>query len=90
MPFRLKRLINCFSPPVRAMGGKWKSWTMLAARALGLDCGPMSGYDAAALDADFFAVTRVQSNFLCALGHGKDTPFDRLPRLPFEEACSLL
>lgn len=66
------------------------AYLMLAARALGLDCGPMSGYDAAALDADFFAGTRVQSNFLCALGHGVDEPFDRLPRLPFEEACSLL
>ncbi|NML92889.1 malonic semialdehyde reductase [Novosphingobium olei] len=66
------------------------AYLMLAARALGLDCGPMSGYDQKALDADFFAGTAVSSNFLCAIGHGVDTPFDRLPRLAFEEACQLL
>jgi 3-hydroxypropanoate dehydrogenase len=66
------------------------AYLMLAARALGLDCGPMSGFDQAALDADFFAGTSVASNFLCALGHGADTPFEKLPRLPFEEACQIL
>lgn len=66
------------------------AYLMLAARALGLDCGPMSGYDQASLDADFFAGTAITSNFLCALGHGIDTPFDRLPRLPFEDACQIL
>jgi nitroreductase len=66
------------------------AYLMLAARAVGLDCGPMSGYDQAALDADFFAGTNVQSNFLCTLGHGIDEPFGRLPRLSFESACQLL
>lgn len=66
------------------------AYLMLAARALGLDCGPMSGFDQAALDADFFAGTNIQSNFLCALGHGIDEPFPRLPRLSFEDACSML
>jgi 3-hydroxypropanoate dehydrogenase len=66
------------------------AYLMLAARSLGLDCGPMSGYDQAALDADFFAGSSIQSNFLCTLGHGIDEPFDRLPRLPFDEACQIL
>lgn len=66
------------------------AYLMLAARAVGLDCGPMSGYDQAGLDADFFAGTAITSNFLCALGHGVDTPFEKLPRLPFEDACQIL
>ena len=63
------------------------AYLMIAARALGLDCGPMSGFDRDALDADFFAGRELRSNFLCALGHGIDEPFERLPRLSFEEAC---
>lgn len=64
---------------------------MLAARALGLDCGPISGFDAKAVDAIFFGETRLRSNFLCGLGHGDPTKlFARHPRLPFEEACSIL
>jgi len=66
------------------------AYLMLAARAVGLDCGPMSGFDQAALDADFFAGTEIKSNFLCALGHGIDTPFEKLPRLPFDDACRIL
>ena len=66
------------------------AYLMLAARAVGLDCGPMSGFNQVALDADFFAGTAVTSNFLCALGHGIDTPFKKLPRLAFEEACQVL
>lgn len=66
------------------------AYLMLAARAVGLDCGPMSGFDSAALDADFFAGTQIRSNFLCTLGHGIDEPFDRLPRLRFEDACQIL
>lgn len=66
------------------------AYLMLAARAVGLDCGPMSGFNQEALDADFFAGTSIRSNFLCALGHGIDTPFERLPRLPFSEACEIL
>ena len=61
-----------------------------ATRAMGLDCGPMSGFDRAALDKDFFAGSALRSNFLCALGHGADEPFERLPRLGFDEACSLI
>ena len=66
------------------------AYLIIAARALGLDCGPMSGFDQAGLDADFFAGTAIKSNFLCALGHGIDDPFPRLPRLEFEEACQIL
>ena len=63
---------------------------MLAARALGLDCGPMSGFDNAKVDAAFFAGTTVKSNFLCNLGHGDATKlFPRSPRLSFEEACQI-
>lgn len=66
------------------------AYLMLAARALGLDCGPMSGFDAAAVDREFFAGTAVESNFLCGLGYGDTTRlFQRLPRLGFEEACRL-
>lgn len=66
------------------------AYLMLAARALGLDCGPMSGFDAAKLDAAFFAGTAVRSNFIVTLGHAdpaKARP--RNPRLPFEAACSI-
>jgi len=66
------------------------AYLILAARALGLDAGPMSGFDAAGVDAAFFAGAAVRSNFLCSLGHGVDTPFPRLPRLEFEEACQIL
>jgi 3-hydroxypropanoate dehydrogenase len=66
------------------------AYLMLAARALGLDCGPMSGFDQPALDKEFFAGTAIESNFLCALGHGIDAPFPRLPRLAFEDACKII
>jgi nitroreductase len=63
------------------------AYLIIAARALGLDCGPMSGFDNKAVDREFFAGTRIQSNFLCCLGYGKPgTPFPRNPRLSFEEA----
>jgi nitroreductase len=63
------------------------AYLILAARALGLDCGPMSGFDNAAVDQAFFAGTRIQSNFICGLGYGKPgTPFPRNPRLSFDEA----
>jgi 3-hydroxypropanoate dehydrogenase len=64
------------------------AYFMLAARALGLDCGPMSGFDNAKVDAEFFAGTTVKSNFLCNLGHGDATKlYPRSPRLEFDEAC---
>ena len=66
------------------------AYLILAARALGLDCGPMSGFDNAKVDAAFFPEGRVKSNFLCNLGYGDPAKvFPRNPRLPFEEACSL-
>ncbi len=65
-------------------------YLIMAARALGLDCGPMSGFDAAKVDAAFWAGSRVRTNFLCALGHGDPSKvFQRNPRLSFEEACRL-
>ena len=63
------------------------AYLIIAARALGLDCGPMSGFDNAGVDREFFAGTRIQSNFICCLGYGKPgTPYQRNPRLTFEEA----
>jgi 3-hydroxypropanoate dehydrogenase len=63
------------------------AYLIIAARALGLDCGPMSGFDNAGVDRVFFAGTRVQSNFICSIGYGDpDSLFPRNPRLTFEEA----
>lgn len=65
-------------------------YLILAARAIGLDCGPMSGFDNAKVDAEFFPPT-VKSNFLCNLGYGDHSKlFPRNPRLEFDEACKLL
>jgi len=65
-------------------------YLIVAARALGLDCGPMSGFDPAKIDAAFWAGTRVKTNFICSLGHGDPSKvFQRNPRLSFEEACQL-
>jgi 3-hydroxypropanoate dehydrogenase len=67
------------------------AYFMLAARARGLDCGPMSGFDNAKVDAEFFAGTSIKSNFLCSLGHGDASKlFPRSPRLEFHEACQVL
>ena len=67
------------------------AYFMLAARAIGLDIGGMSGFDNAKVDAEFFPDGRVKSNFLCNLGHGDPTKvLARLPRLDFDEACALL
>jgi 3-hydroxypropanoate dehydrogenase len=64
---------------------------ILAARALGLDVGPMSGFDAAKVDAAFFEGTTVKANFVCSIGHGDASKlFARSPRLSFEQACSVL
>ena len=63
------------------------AYLIIAARALGLDCGPMSGFDNAGVDKAFFAGTRVQSNFICSLGHGQPgAVLPRSTRLSFEEA----
>jgi 3-hydroxypropanoate dehydrogenase len=65
-------------------------YLIAAARALGLDCGPMSGFDNAKVDELFFASTTVKSNFICGLGHGDPAKvFARSPRLSFDEACRL-
>jgi 3-hydroxypropanoate dehydrogenase len=81
------------------------AYLILAARALGLDCGPMSGFDNAKVDEEFFGagkkiadcdqeffpLTHVRSNFLCNIGHGDHSRlYPRNPRLAFEEACALL
>jgi 3-hydroxypropanoate dehydrogenase len=67
------------------------AYFIIAARALGLDCGPMSGFDNAKLDAEFFPGGVVKSNFLCNIGYGDPSSFSaRLPRLDFDEACTIL
>lgn len=67
------------------------AYFMLAARALGLDCGPMSGFDNAKVDATFFMGTTIKSNFLCSLGYGDRSKLHpRAPRLTFEEACKVI
>jgi 3-hydroxypropanoate dehydrogenase len=67
------------------------AYFMLAARALGLDCGPMSGFNNAQVDQAFFAGTTVKSNFLCNLGHGDPSKLHpRGPRLSMEEACRVV
>ena len=66
-------------------------YLILAARALGLGCGPMSGFDADQVDAAFWSGTRVRTNFICTLGHGDPAKvYPRLPRLAFEQACQLV
>lgn len=67
------------------------AYLMLAARSLGLDCGPMSGFNQAAVDEAYFAGTGIKSNFLCALGYGDPAGlFPRSPRPDFDEMCSIL
>lgn len=81
------------------------AYLILAARSLGLDCGPLSGFDNARVDEEFFAAGQpcegceqeffpqghVKSNFLCNIGYGDSSKlFPRLPRLNFDEACSIL
>jgi 3-hydroxypropanoate dehydrogenase len=67
------------------------AWLIMAARALGLDTGPMSGFDSAAVDNAFWQGTTVETNFICSIGHGTgEKLFARLPRLSFEDACQVL
>lgn len=66
-------------------------YLIMAARSLGLDCGPMSGFDNAKVDQAFFGGTSVRSNFLCNIGYGDHSKlFPRCPRLDFGEVCQLL
>ncbi|HAN64247.1 MAG TPA: malonic semialdehyde reductase [Rhizobiales bacterium] len=67
------------------------AYLIMAARALGLDCGPMSGFDNKGVDRDFFAGTNIKSNFLCSLGHGDASVlFPRSPRFSFDEMARIL
>lgn len=67
------------------------AYLILAARALGLDCGPMSGFDPAKVDAAFFAGHAVKTNFLCNLGYGDVSQLHpRHPRLSFAQACQIV
>jgi 3-hydroxypropanoate dehydrogenase len=90
-------IAEMFKDPVRGKVNMMRNATLqgayliLAARALGLDCGPMSGFNNEQVDAAFFAGTSIKSNFLCALGVGTtEMLYPRSPRLPFEEACQVL
>jgi 3-hydroxypropanoate dehydrogenase len=67
------------------------AYLILAARVLGLDCGPMSGFDNDGVDREFFSGTSVRSNFLCNIGYGKrEDLFPRSPRFEFEEVAEVL
>ena len=67
------------------------AYFMIAARALGLDCGPMSGFDMNAVNELYFAGTDVKVNFICNIGYGDDSGlFERSPRLPFDDACKIV
>ncbi len=67
------------------------AYFILAARSLGLDCGPMSGFDQQKVNAEFFPDGKWKANFLCNIGYGDPSQlFPRLPRLKFEEACRVL
>jgi 3-hydroxypropanoate dehydrogenase len=66
-------------------------YLIIAARALGLDCGPMSGFDNAQLDAEFWGGTQVKTNFVCTLGYADTSKtFARNMRLPFAQACQIV
>jgi 3-hydroxypropanoate dehydrogenase len=84
---------NWFANPQHAETTAFRNGTLqggyliLAARALGLDCGPMSGFDNAGVDKEFFAGTTIKSNFICSIGRGDASQLPpRAPRLTFEEA----
>lgn len=67
------------------------AYLILAARALGLDCGPMSGFDNAGVDREFFAGTEIKSNFICSLGYGDPSVlFPRSPRFSFDEIATIV
>ncbi len=66
-------------------------YLIMAARLLGLDCGPMSGFNAGKVDSEFWAGTTVRTNFLCNLGHAdRSAERPRPPRLEFDEVCSFV
>ena len=91
----MKKVLS--NPPAKAEITAFRNSTlqgayfMLAARALGLDVGPMSGFDNVGVDKEFFSDGRYKSNFLCNLGYGDETKLlDRLPRFKFSEVCKIL
>jgi len=97
MPFRPdanQRFIDkpeTVQPYVNRNGTLQGAYLIFAARAIGLDTGPMSGFKNPAVDEAFFKGTDVKSNFICALGYADETGiFQRLPRLAFDEACQIL
>jgi 3-hydroxypropanoate dehydrogenase len=88
---------NWFKDPTAAQVHAFRNGTLqgayfiVAARALGLDCGPMSGFDNAGVDKEFFPGGRIKSNFICSIGYGDPSGiFPRSPRLTFDEACKIL
>jgi nitroreductase len=92
-PARGKDMQAYYSDPLVAQttafrnGSLQGAYLIVAARALGLDCGPMSGFSNEAVDSEFFANTRIKSNFICSIGYGSnENLFPRNPRLTFEEA----
>src|SRR5580698_7288851 len=92
-PARGKDMQAYFSDPLVAEvtafrnGSLQGAYLIVAVRALGLDCGPMSGFRNEAVDSEFFANTRIKSNFICSIGYGSnENLFPRNPRLTFEEA----
>ncbi len=67
------------------------AYLMIAARALGLDCGPMSGFDAGLVNKTFWPDGRIKANFMCNIGYGDPARvYPRSPRLPFDRACEIL
>ncbi|HEY5624670.1 MAG TPA: malonic semialdehyde reductase [Gammaproteobacteria bacterium] len=96
-PYRPENKDHFVDDPERARivafrnGSLQGAYFMIAARAVGLDCGPMSGFDNAGVDAEFFPDGRFKSNFICGLGQGDPgSIFERLPRFDFDAVCQLL
>ncbi len=88
---------NLFTDPVATEWTAFRNaslqgaYLIIAARALGYDCGPMSGFDNAKVDELFFAGTQIKSNFICSIGFGGDEGlFERLPRHQFDDVCRVL
>jgi 3-hydroxypropanoate dehydrogenase len=91
-PERLPGMVAAMSPDMEVTatrnGTLQGAYLILAARALGLDCGPMSGFDNDRVDRAFFPGGRIKSNFICSLGYGKpESLHPRNPRLAFEEVA---
>src|ERR1700688_2767604 len=94
MPHAAEMMKKYFAPPEIAEstamrnGSLQGAYFMIAARAIGLDCGPMSGFDQSKVNAEFFPDGKWKANFVCNLGYGDPSKlFPRNPRLSFDEAC---